>query len=54
MMRIEKEDKELMEIALALDMTVGEIVDLQDYLKEKQITDVQQFVKNLIKEEMYK
>ena len=54
MMRIEKEDKELMEIAMALDMTLGEIVDLQDYLQEKQVTDVQQFVKNLINEEMHR
>ncbi len=54
MMKIEKEDKELMELAIALDMTIGEIVDLQDYMKEKSIVDVQTFVKNLIKEEMHK
>ena len=54
MLKIEQEIEDMVNVTLALRMTQQEVEDLQDYMSEKEITDITELVRNLIKEELYR
>lgn len=54
MLKIEQELEDMVNVTLALRMTQEEIEDLQDYMAEKEITDITELIKSLIKEELYR